>query len=41
MDPSENIPDGFVKIIKDFLQDILTTFPEFEKNLDDMLQNVL
>ena len=31
---------GFVKIIKDFLKDILLTFPEFEENLNQLLQNV-
>ena len=31
---------GFVKIFKDFLKDILLTFPEFEENLDQLLQNV-
>jgi len=31
---------GFVKIVKDFLRDILHTFPEFEENLDELLKNV-
>ena len=40
-DTSANIPDGFVKIIRDFLNDILNTFPEYRENLDDMLKNIL
>ena len=31
---------GFVKIVKDFLKDILLTFPEFGEKLDEMLQNI-
>ena len=41
MDTSANIPDGFVKIIRDFLNDILITFPEYKDNLEDMLVNIL
>ena len=41
MDTSSNIPDGFVKIIRDFLNDILNTFPEYKDNLEDMLENIL
>ena len=40
-DTSSNIPDGFVKIIRDFLNDILNTFPEYKDNLEDTLKNIL
>ena len=35
------MPDGFLKITKDFLKDILTTFPEYKEKLDDILKNLL
>ena len=34
------IPEEFAKIIKDFITDILTTFPELEENLDKNLRIV-
>ena len=35
------IPDGFNKIMKDFVNDILTTFPEYEEGLDEGLRDIL
>ena len=35
------IPDGFNKIMKDFVNDILTTFPECEEGLDEGLRDIL
>ena len=35
------VPDGFIKIIRDFLKDILTTFPEYREKLTDILENIL
>ena len=35
------ISTEFVKIIKDFLKDILTTFPEYKDSLNNHLQNIV
>ena len=35
---AKNIPEEFSKIIKDFLNDILTTFPELSEELDENLK---
>ena len=35
---AKNIPEEFSKIIKDFLNDLLTTFPELSEELDDNLK---
>ena len=36
-----NISDEFVKIIKDFVKDILITFPEYTNTLDSELKNIV
>ena len=41
---SENNGDlqrDFNKIIKDFIKDILNTFPELEENLNEHLKNII
>ena len=35
------LPEGFVKVLRDFLGDVLNTFPEYKESLDDRLQAVL
>ena len=35
------LPEGFVKVLQDFLGDVLNTFPEYKESLDDRLQAVL
>jgi hypothetical protein len=37
---SEKIPSEFKKIVKDFVKDILTTFPEYISKLDNDLKNI-
>jgi len=38
---STALPEGFVKVLQDFLGDVLNTFPEYKESLDDRLQAVL
>ena len=38
---NELIPETFNKIIKDFISDILTAFPEYKQNLDLGLMDIL
>ena len=38
---NNEIPEKFIKIMKDLLNDVLTTFPEYRETLDINLQNIL
>lgn len=40
-DPEDVIPDEFEKIIKDFVKDILITYPEYKDELNQDLKNVV
>ena len=35
---ADKIPEEFSKIIKDFLNDLLTTFPELSEELDENIK---
>jgi hypothetical protein len=39
-DSTESVPKEFHKIVKDFVRDILTTFPEYIPKLDDDLKEI-
>jgi len=38
---STGLPEGFVKVMQDFLGDMLNTFPEYKESLDERLQALL
>jgi hypothetical protein len=40
-DKNIEITDKLIKVLKDLMSDILTTFPEYSENLDNRLKNIL
>ena len=41
MSNKKELPEEFVKIMNDFLKDILNTFPEYKDNLAESLKNIM